>query len=323
MGTLKLSLRDNGVWYAVGTINKKKINHSSGFHKPDKKAAREWLLKHELQLLSAGSRNMDSQKFKNLIDLYVLDQPNMSDKEFRQINIVIKHLGSIPIKKVRTNLDEYIRVRHASNQPNTIERDVNSRIGTIINYGRDRNLCGEFLANVKHVDDTRSVFLSKELRDRYLEKWTGEAKDFTTVLLFQGLRFGQAARLRCCDVMGLVLKTFTQKGPKKTYRDVNLYTHPKVLVILNKRATQIGLNDLVFPNIDYDRYRYQHSAICKELGVPEYRIHDNRTTFATHYSHDALASDREVASALSQKTSRNVPRYAQNREMKNLINKLT
>ncbi len=322
MGTLKLSLRDNGVWYATGTINKKKINHSSGFTKPDKKAAREWLLGHELELLNSGS-NMDGQKFNKLIDLYVLDQINMSDKEYRQIKIVIQHLGNTPTKKVRTNLDEYIRLRHANNLDNTIERDVNNRIGTIVNYGFTRKLCGKFMAHVKHVDDTRSVFLGKDLRSKYLAGWEGEAKDFTTVLLFQGLRFGQAAKLKKSDVLEDMLKTYTQKGPKKIYRDVFLNLHPIVKEILDRRAVNIEPEEKLFQNINYDNYRYQHKQICKAIGLPDYRIHDNRSTFATHLSHDALASDREVAAALSQRTNRNVPRYAQNREMKSLIGKLT
>ena len=323
MGTLKLSLRDNGVWYAVGTINGRKINHSSGYSKPDKKAAREWLLRHELELLSVGPHDMDSKKFKHLVDLYVKSQPAMSDKEYRQIKIVIKHLGDTSIKRVRTNLDEYISVRHAGNLENTIERDVNSRIGTIINYGHSRKMCGAFEASVKHVDDTRSVYLAKELRSKYLASWEGEGKDFTTVLLFQGLRFSQAAKLKGSDIMEGVLKTYTQKGPKKIYREVWLDIHPVVQVIVDSRVARYGRDNLLFPDIEYDKYRYQHKNICVGLGIPHYRIHDNRTTFATHFSHDALASDREVAAALSQRTNRNVPRYAQNREMKALIGKLT
>ncbi len=323
MATLKLSLRDNGIWYAVGTLNGKKINHSSGLTKPDKKAAREWLLHHELELLKKSrSHSMESDKFEMLVDLYVQDQPQMSDKEYRQIKIVRHHLGNKPVKMVRKNLDDYIQTRHANNKPNTIERDVNSRIGTIINYGKGKGWCGAFEASVKHVDDTRNLYLSKEQRDQFIGQWEGEAQDFTIILVFQGLRFGQAARLRGSDIMGDVLKTSTQKGPQKLYREEYLYMGPKVKEILTKRAVAVGQEALLFPQINYDNYYYQHTEICKGLGIPDYRIHDNRTTFATHFSHDANASDREVAAALTQRTNRNVPRYAQNRKMKELIMKL-
>ncbi len=324
MSTLKLSLRDNGFWYATGTINGKKINHSSGLKKPEKKAAREWLLHHELELINKQSNNcMDTGKFGVLLDAYVQDQPQMSVKEFKQIAIVRKHLGNQPVKKVRSNLDEYIRTRHAKNQPNTIERDVNSRIGTIINYGYQRKLCGEFLASVKHVDDTRSVYLSKELRDQFIAQWEGEHKDFTIVLLFQGLRFSQAAKLTGSDIMGDVLKTYTQKGPRKIYRGEYLYMGARVKKILTRRAKKVGKGELLFPNINYDHYHYIHQTICDDLNITDYRVHDNRTTFATHLSQDAQATDREVAVALTHRTTRNVPRYAQNRDMKNLMLKLT
>ncbi len=72
MSTLKLSLRDNGVWYATGTINGKKINHSSGYLKPDKKAAKQWLLHHELELINnSRANNMETQNFGLLIDIYI------------------------------------------------------------------------------------------------------------------------------------------------------------------------------------------------------------------------------------------------------------
>ncbi len=324
MATLKLSLRDNGIWYAVGTINGKKINHSSGFTKPDKKAAREWLLHHELELIKNAQPNcMESEKFGALVDLYVKDQPQMSDKEYRQIQIVLRHLADKAVKSVRTDLSNYIQTRHANSKHNTVERDVNSRIGAIINYARDKGWCGSFKASVKHIDDTRNLYLSKELRDQFINHWEGEAREFTIILVFQGLRFGQAARLRGMDIMGDQLKTYTQKGPQKIYREEYLYMSPVVEQILTKRAVAVGQEALLFPEIEYDNYRYQHRVICKKLGIPDYRIHDNRSTFATHFSHDAQASDREVAAALTQRTNRNVPRYAQNRKMKELIGKLT
>ncbi len=247
----------------------------------------------------------------------------MKYKEFQQIEIVRKHLANEPVNKVRKNLDEYIRVRHAKSKPNTIERDVNSRIGTIINYGKDRGLCGQFEASAKHIDDTRSVFLSKELRDKFIARWPeGELRDFTIVLLFQGLRFGQAARLKGSDIMGDTLKTSTQKGPQKLYREEYLYMHEKVNNILTNRAVAGGQEALLFPHIDYSNYYYRHSKVCKGMGLPNYRIHDNRTTFATHLSHDSLANDREIAAALTHVSARNVPRYAQNRDMKKLMQKL-
>lgn len=324
MANLVLKLRDNGYWYAAGTINGQRVRKASKFTKPDRKLAEVWILQYELELRAGKlKKSLEDEPFSSLIKLYEKANPNISYKEFQQLKIVKQYLSKTPVREVRTDLTQYIQDRHAKSQTNTIDRDINGRIRAIINFGRDRKLCGGFEVKVQRVDDTREVYLSKDLRERYLESWPeGELRDFATVLVMQGLRFGQAVNLLADDVQDGHIHTSTKKGVHKVIRQVYLPMHPRVRAVIKNRIKTLSASRRVFPSIEYQSYRRLHLKICESLDINDYRLHDNRTTFATHLTHDSHATPKEIGLMLSHKGTRNVGRYSQARELTKIINLL-
>ncbi len=323
MSGLKLKLRNN-TWYANGTIKTKRIVKSSGFSKSEKEEARHWMLRLELELLN-NSGSMEEKPFGKLLKMYRDDISNISNREESGLNIIGKYLSHLKVKKVRTDLKEYIATRHAKSQENSIDRDINGRIRAIINYGRDRKLCGNFEVKVSSPDDTRKVFLSIEKRDALLETIQPEYREFLNILVYQGLRFGQALSLTSeslTDDDSLIV--YSKKGQKRdSLKKVVLPLHPKVSLILNERVSILGEGVCLFPEIEYEKYRQAHLKACKELSIVDYRIHDNRKTFASLLKNAAQTTDRESAELLGHSGTRNVYKYSINNDTRVLLSRLT
>ena len=323
MSGLKLKLRNN-TWYATGTIKKIRIVKSSGFSKSEREQARHWMLRYELDLIN-NSGSMEEKSFGELLKMYRDDISNITSQEESGLSIIEKYLSHQKVKKVRTDLSEYISTRHANSQENSIDRDINGRIRAIINYGRDRKLCGSFEVKVASPDDTRKVFLSVEKRNALLEIIQPEYKEFLTVLVYQGIRFGQCASLTAeslTDDDSLIV--YSKKGQKREIvKKVILPLHPKVSQIIKRRVEIYGNGMPLFPEIVYDKYRKAHLKACEELSIVDYRIHDNRKTFATLLKNAAQTTDREAAELLGHSGTRNVHKYSINDDARGLLSKLT
>jgi len=332
MSRLKLRLRAN-TWYAVGTINKITIKKSSGFNEPDKEAANLWMLQFELDLLKQKGQEfkLDNKPFKTLVKQYQDATPDLSYREINAMSICLRYLGAESVISVRTNLDNYIKTRHKNSKDNSIDRDVR-RIKAVVTFGHQLKLCGKFEYHFECDDDARFTFLEPDLRDAYINAFPDEYKDFVTLLNFQGLRFSQAANLTADNIQGDFLVVETKKGQKRRIKNGQrtelkskvrlLGMHPRVKIILSSRVDIIGSKECLFPEIEYQKYRRVHVLVCEKLGITDYRIHDNRKTFATGLSQIAGANDREAASALGQSTTRNVYRYSMMKDALKVISKL-
>ncbi len=332
MKQLKLNLRTN-TWYAVGTIRGKPIKKSTGFRTEDREKAEEWILHYEIELRKnpSASQSLENKPFSVLLNLYRDNTTDISHKELNALSICERYLGQIKIHQVRTDLSQYIKARHTKSKDNSIDRDVR-RIKAIISYGKSMGLCGDFLFYFACEDDTRNVYADAEVRDKICAALPEEYRDFYTVLNFQGLRFSQAQRITGQDIKGLYLETWTKKGQKRRNRNGSrselkpvrkmLGLHPQVEQILEQRVLTFGQDEKLFPEIKYQSYRLAFKSACKVTGVINYRVHDNRKTFATNLSHQVGATDREVAQALGQSSVRNVYKYSVNRDLKEVISKL-
>ncbi len=332
MSYLKLKLRVN-TWYAIGTIKGKPIKKSSGYRKEEKALADKWVLSYELGLhQNKQDRELDNKPFKQLIKLYRDNTPDLPYKEGKALDICVRYLGEQKIISVTTDLNKYIIARHKNSKDNSIDRDVR-RIRAIINYGYGLGLCSSFKFKYYCKDDTRNVYAEVSERDRLFEVLPRQYRDFYIVLNFQGLRFSQAKNITGNDIHGDELTTITRKGQRR--RVVNgartsiepvmkvLSLHPRVQAILQQRIALYGNEVSLFPEINYQKYRLAHIAACIEVGMNDYRIHDNRKTFATLLVHQTGATDRETATALGQSSIRNVYKYSINRKLKSLISKLS
>lgn len=332
MSRLKLRLRAN-TWYAIGTINKKPIKKSSGLKERDKEAAQEWILRYELELLTnkSDSLELESQPFSKLVSRYQDATPDLSYREINAMSICLRYLGDTPVSDVRHDLSKYIATRHKKSKDNSIDRDVR-RIKAVIMFGHKQKLCGKFEYHFECEDDARFVYLEPDIRDKYIEAFPTEYQDFAVVLNFQGLRFTQAATLTSDNLQGEFLIVETRKGQRRRIKHGQrtelkaktrvLGLHPRVKAILEERVSQYGESQPLFPEIEYQSYRRTHIKVCDKVGISDYRIHDNRKTFATALSLNAGASDREAASALGQSTTKNVYRYSMMQDAVKVISKL-
>lgn len=317
---LKLILRGQ-TWYASGTMRQiGRIFKSTGYSKPDKERAEEWLLRYELDLRTNpnASKKKEELPFTYLLDEYIKSKSQLSNKESNALNIMRKFLGQETIYTTRTNLANYIEQRHAKSATNSIARDVDSRLRAVINYGQKKGWCGplEWDCSSYRVDDTRTQFLEREQVTTLLDAVPTEYKDFYSILVFQGMRFGQAKALTGQSLQGDYIVYESKKGQKNGL-GVTKKTPvmPKVKQILELRIKRFGIKSDLFPEISYSTFRRMHLSLCERIGISDYRIHDNRSTFATNISSALDLTNKETASLLGHSTTKYVDRYKQERDL--------
>lgn len=321
---LKLILRGQ-TWYASGTIRQiGRIYKSTGYSKPDKEKAKEWLLRYELDLRTNPNalNKKEDMPFSKLMDEYTKAKPHLSHKELSALNIMRKFLGNKSVYDVRTDLTDYVAQRHSNSAPNSLARDIDSRLRAVINFGRDKGWCGslEWDCSTYRVDDTRTQFLEKDDVNALLDAVPKTYKDFYEVLVFQGMRFSQAKSLTSKHLVGDYIVYESKKGQKDGL-GVTKKTPvmPRVRRIIEQRIKKHGTNSELFPEISYSTFRRIHLAACDQVGISDYRIHDNRSTFATNISSALDLTTKETASLLGHSTTKYVDRYKQERDLINRI----
>lgn len=135
----------------------------------------------------------------------------------------------------------------------------------------------------------RMRYLSEEEIKKYLDPMHPEMRAFFHLLIATGMRYGEAADLRSRSVKledggarCVVEDSKTPEGVRPVF--VPGWASESIL----RPRTNGGR---VFPGLTYHKARYAHDTACEEAKIEDYRIHDNRHTFAVHAARAGMPLD--------------------------------
>jgi integrase len=161
----------------------------------------------------------------------------------------------------------------------TINNDLVA-VQVLATYALERGWIKEKPKVTKMRADPRKRSLSDEERRRYLAALRPDYRTLMSLLLFTGMRLGEAEGLKVCDLKLDGTRPYLTVLTGKSRHAVRPVPLPACVVKeLRARTKYMEPGDRVF-RLARRTTQKEHRRACRQAKIPDYRIHDHRHTAA-------------------------------------------
>jgi integrase len=279
------------VYHVQGTVrvgsHSVRIRESAGVR--DRDAAEAYRLKRENEitddLLHGKKARAKRIKFSEAVEAYIKRPGDMSEHTTGIVLRLLDHFRDTLLSEIDGSAwKEYLLKRLPGRSGGTANRH-RSIFKAIHNNAAA--IWGVETVKIKREKESpdRVRYLTTEEQEALLETYPQPARDLATVLCFQGCRLAEAMRIEARDInlnAGTITFPKTKNG---TQRIVGI--HPRVRSVIDARGAFKGRLLLTTYGEPWKErgggFQHQHWKACEKVGIDDFRAHDWRHHFASHF----------------------------------------
>jgi integrase len=276
-------------WIIRGTIRGIRVEESTGTD--DKKTAEEIRAKREAELLAQSVYGRRATATFAEAALSYLEHGGAS----RFLEPVIRHFGTLPLAQMDQDaIDRGARKLFPNASAATRNRQFYTPASAVLHHAAQRGWCPRPMIERPEAGPERVRWLTIKEANRLIENAADHLKPMLVFLFYTGARIGEALWLDWRDVDLSRAHVAFRKTKNGEPRGVPL--HPRVVAALANLKHREGE---VFRRPDGEPYERPKEAddtsagsriatafkgACARAGIPDFRPHDCRHTWATwHY----------------------------------------